>query len=166
MTEYRFVESGMEFIFDESDCFHIERSETYREMSGGVKVCEAVVWNRNRILFIEAKSSFPKPGSQENFQQNLSVVCEKFLHSVLLYAGLAVGRPYSRASTLPVNLSVKALKTSPMIFYLIINGFKEEWIVNIHDAVNKKCAALKKVFKIDYITVINDRTARKYGLIL
>ena len=58
-----FEESGMTFgPFSEAQVFRVEKSNSYKELGGSVKTVEFFLRkNKDKLLFIEAKSSSPKP---------------------------------------------------------------------------------------------------------
>jgi hypothetical protein len=68
-------ESGMHFIADNS--FHIERSPLYTQIINDVKTVEFIRIKDNNLLFVEAKTTFPKPampsnGSKNRFESEIS----------------------------------------------------------------------------------------------
>ena len=95
------VESGMSFVAD--NVFHIEESPLYKRLGKKVKSVEFVRSKGNKLLFVEAKSSFPNPNSltpnpnkgnkigSELFRDEIFDLCEKFIHSLNLYSSVEVG---------------------------------------------------------------------------
>jgi hypothetical protein len=53
------VESGMQFASD--NVFHIEKSPQYAAFGGSVRTVEFIRAMDDKLLFVEAKSSFPNP---------------------------------------------------------------------------------------------------------
>lgn len=92
MSALRFAESRMVFSWDEADCLRIEKSETYTHLGSGVKICEFVANDSGVILFVEAKSSFSSPANPGDFAANIEEICDKFRDSLLLFAGMLLGR--------------------------------------------------------------------------
>ena len=54
-------ESDMRFgYFEEMNLFHIENSQLYEKMGSGIKTVEFILrYNKNSIIFLEAKKSCP-----------------------------------------------------------------------------------------------------------
>jgi hypothetical protein len=159
-------ESGMTFSFNENDLFHIEKCATFSAMSQGVKIVEFIVNQSERLVFIEAKKSSPKPDKDNvDFDIFITEIYEKFQNSLLLYIGLMLSRPFSTQSIIPKNHSINQLKHAKIQFYLIINGHKDEWLPPIDEALNLRLKAVKKCFAISSIKVLNDKMALNYNLI-
>jgi len=165
MSNITFTESGMIFRFPAKDCFHIEKSSTYLSISSYVKICECIVRKNNSIIFIEAKSSFARKQSKDDFKKNVKDICDKFYNSILLYAGLLIGRPYNDYSTIPENLQIPNIREKKIKIYLIISNFEIGWVKEIDEVINQELTSLKRVFCISDIKVINDSMASKHGLI-
>ena len=74
------TESGMNFVAD--NAFHIEKSYIYAGLGVGVKSVEFVRMIGNSLIFVEAKTSFPKPDGtpstddKERFRNSISDICE------------------------------------------------------------------------------------------
>jgi hypothetical protein len=85
----RIEESGLLFReFDDSDVFEIEKSVLYRALhEGGVKTVEFwLIYDENKLLLVEAKSSSPNPENSEGFELYIAETAEKFVHSISLFA--------------------------------------------------------------------------------
>ncbi len=161
----RFEDSDMVFSFRDEDCFRIERTQLYREVGTGVKICEAVVRIKNAVVFIEAKRSFPHPDKPGDVKKAATAAYEKFLNSILLYLGLQIGRPYKNPF-IPANLMVSNFKAPPRIrcFYIIKN-FNREWLQPATEAIQSKLSHVQKTLLIDSIVAINEDMARERGII-
>jgi hypothetical protein len=165
MSTLSFSESKMLFVWDENDCFRIEKSEAVLGLGDGIKICEFVANWSGTIIFVEAKSSFPHPDSTGDFQGLIQNIYEKFLNSLLIYAGILVGRPYANAATLPSRLSLESIRGARFRFHLVIRGHRDEWLVGVDEALNQKFVAIVPAFAIDSIKAINEKTALAHGLI-
>ena len=166
MPDITFSESGMTFCYPDTDLFRIEESPTYESLGRKVKICEAIVAKSGKVILIEAKSSFSKPGNKEDFRKNIEDIYEKFLYSLLLYTGILIDRPYTKKTTISHKLSISAIKGSEIHCRLIIKGFKPEWLSPVNEAIQLRCHLLRRVFSIDSVLVIDDSRARKKGLIV
>jgi len=165
MSLVEFTESEMEFSYPEKDCYRIEHSRTYSALGSGVKICECVVRKDDRILFVEAKSSFAYAKEEGRFQKELADIQEKFMNTVQVYIGLLVDRPYSHSDTLPPGLMGDSVRKAPMKCYLIIRRYDGDALQSVDDALNQKLAAFRKTLAIEDIKVISAEKAQKHGLI-
>ena len=88
------TESGMEFITD--NVFRIEKSQVLIEAGQGIKSVEFVRMINERLMFLEAKTTFPNPemDATNRFDEEVNDVCEKFTHSVTLYSSVVLGVNY------------------------------------------------------------------------
>ena len=80
-------ESGMKFgPFEYSHIFQIEKSKLYKNLHN-VRTVEFILENNNKLQFIEAKSSSPKPVPDNlvRFEEFIDEISQKFLHSLNLY---------------------------------------------------------------------------------
>ena len=79
--------------YDESDIFRVEQSKVYKSLGANVRVVEFVLRHKNNeFILIEAKSSSPKPGSQDDFDVFIDEITDKFIHTIDLYFSLIIKR--------------------------------------------------------------------------
>mgnify|MGYP005840200619 CR=1 FL=1 len=160
-----FVESEMRFQFCEDKSFYIEKSHVYdkRLKGNGVSSVECITLFRNKVVFIEAKSSAPNPEtSNERFADFIHHVVKKFKDSLSLcesmHSGLWPDRGMGKelAQTLYSNPEIQ--------FILIIRNHKEKWSVQMQDALRKEMNSLLKIWKAELL-VINGEQALKLNLV-
>ena len=87
-------ESDMDFIAD--NAYHIESSKTYKSLGEGVKSVEFVRVVDNKLMLVEAKTTFPNPNNPtvdepNRFQDEVEDICDKFIHSLNLFLSIEVG---------------------------------------------------------------------------
>jgi hypothetical protein len=167
------IESGMAFIAD--NMFHIEKSTTYTRLGDSVKSVEFVRAKENRLLFIEAKSSFPNPGNlmpnpfkrhktgSELFQEEILDICDKFTHSLNLYAAIDVG---VMESNFPADFT--SADNVSLVFVLVIKGLEKTWCDEIQKALTlqiRDAVCMSKIWRPE-IAVMNDVTAIKRGILV
>ena len=165
--------SGMDFVDD--NAFHIETSSMYTQLGESIKSVEFVRSIGNKLLFIEAKSSFPNPNNptpntnegnktgSELFREEIENICDKFTHSLNLYSAICVG---VTESGLPSEYK-QADKVS-LVFVLVINGFEKTWCSSVEVALEnklRKSICIKKIWK-PKVHVINHETAFTRNLIV
>ncbi|MDR2706703.1 MAG: hypothetical protein LBC02_13060 [Planctomycetaceae bacterium] len=164
-------ESGMSFVSD--NVFHIEKSPQYAELGNRVKTVEFVRTKGEKLLFVEAKSSFPKPYNmasnqakgnktgEELFHKEVVDICDKFIHSLNLYSAINVGVTKDGFPS-----DYKPADKVTLMFILVINGFKMSWCVEIEKALNQRIResiCMSKIWKPEVI-VINNETAAKNNI--
>lgn len=156
------TESGMSFIAE--NVFHIEKSNVYAKLKDSIKTVEFISAKDDKLLFMEAKSSFPNPNNAESsakFQSAINDICDKFIHSLNLYASIAIGvngqLPHDFKPAIKVSLN----------FILIFNNFEQKWCIPIKKALtnqlrNSECIA--KIWK-PTVFVMNYEMASKRNFI-
>jgi len=173
MSETIRIESDMKFVAD--NIFDIEE---YMASGGydGVKSVEFVRSIGDKLLFVEAKSSFPNPdnpkpnldkgdktGSQR-FDEEITKICDKFIHSLNLYSAVGIGvieggfpPEYKPAD----NVSLQ--------FILVIRDHENSWCINIERAltnrIRESSICMSKIWKPEVI-VMNDKIATKHKIIV
>lgn len=153
------VESGMTFTFQDADCFRMEKDPVITS-NDCVKTCEFVgrVTRKGTdlYLFVEAKSSAPKEklcdrnkllydGASVSDSWKISTdfdcfvddICTKFEDSYSVYrAMLAEYHGADAKSRIPAGC--RGAEAANINFMLIINGFKDEWLPPLNDAIKKR----------------------------
>lgn len=159
-------ESGMVFgPYSTDSCLHIEKAQTYQRIVQGVKTVEFLLYKTmpNRILVVEAKSSSPRPGS-DNFNKYIDDIRNKFLNGLSLFIAMRIGRHPD--ADLPINMAKTDISKVNFVFVLVINGHREDWLQPLADALNKSLHAAIKIWAAHpRVAVLNDQYARKMGLI-
>jgi hypothetical protein len=163
----------MDFIADNT--FHIEASETYTKLGVGLKSVEFVRAKDGKLLFVEAKSSFPDPNNQapnpnksdktgaELFCEAVADICDKFTHSLNLYSAIAIAATEDRFPSdyhPPDKVS--------LVFVLVINGFEKARCSRIRKALANRISqsiCMAKIWKPE-ICVINDISAASRSIIV
>jgi hypothetical protein len=159
------TESGMDFIACNS--FHIEHSPLYTDelSSNGIRTVEFIRAKGNDLILVEAKKTFPRPDDDPNaeergrFETALNEVCEKFVHSLNLYASVKVG---VRETQLPEDFLPPNKIT--LIFVLVVENHKLEWCRNIKTALDKVLPSYLRMIWKPTVYVINHNTAIEYKL--
>lgn len=165
MTMESIIESGMTFgPFAKDDCFCIEKSNVYGNIKGGVKISEFLLLKNGKILVIEAKSGAPHPGNKTSFDDFINEIREKFINSMSLYLAMRL----KRHSDGELSDTYKKLDLAEItfLFILVINGFEDEWLIPIKDALARALFSTSKTWalQIPSVIVCNEALARKYKL--
>jgi hypothetical protein len=157
------TESGMDFVADNT--FHIEKSSLYIQIGSGVRSVEFVRAKGDKLLFVEAKSSFANPNNPDannyaKFQSAVEEICEKFLHSLNMYASVKVG-----TAKVPFPDCFQPPATVKLTFVLVVKEHEHEWCTQISESLQEALPIyLKKIWR-PAVYVINQETAKKWHLI-
>lgn len=173
MSPITIRESGLEFgPFDDTRCFHVERSALYAGLGEGVKMVEFILVKPGRggvtnLLCVEAKSSAPRRETQPRFDTYFEEIRDKMLNALLLFLGMREGRHGPVAQVLPQELAQLDASTMGVRFVLVIAGAQDAWLPPLQDKMRHVLRSTVRVFKIDpaSVAVLNERGARARGLI-
>jgi lysyl-tRNA synthetase class I len=161
----RVLESGMVFEFAEDKIFQLEGSELHRSVGDGIKTVEFVAClQKNKLLFVEAKSSSPKPekDNQVNFDKYISEIADKFIHSFDLYLSAMLERHQPHRIT--GHVSEQDHGQEQYQFVLVINGHQTEWLQPIKEALEKKIMFHRKIWRSD-VVLMNEVVAQTHKLV-
>ena len=157
------TESGMNFVA--TNAFHIEESDLYKSLSEGIRSVEFLRVKNEKLLFIEAKKSFPNPNNPDasnikNFQLELDEVCEKFIHSLNLFSSIKLGvsdNIFENNFILPEKVTLE--------FVLVIKNHELKWCKQVHSKLMTNMPKyIIKIWKPN-VYVINYENAKKWRLI-
>ena len=164
MNKYTITESNMDFIADTCDTYHIEKSQAYLGIGNSIKTVEFIRRKNNNLLFVEAKTTLANPNNSANtaelFNNEISDICEKFIHSLGLLSAIKVG---IISEILPLYLNY--IGNVSLKFILVIRNHKTEWCRPIKQAIGQILPVhISKICRPE-IFVINQATAQKYNII-
>jgi hypothetical protein len=119
----------------------------------------------DKLLFVEARSSFANPnnidaGNYAKFQSEVEKICEKFLHSLNMYASVEVG-----AAKVLFPDRFQPPTTVKLTFVLVVKDHEHGWCTPISESLVEALPIyLKKIWR-PAVYVINQETAKKWHLI-
>ena len=165
--------SGMKFIDD--NAFHIENSPTYTRLKEekSIKSVELILSKGNKLLFIEAKSSFPNPNNpmpnpdkgyktgSELFREEIKNICDKFIHPLNLYSAIKIG---VAEGEFPQEYNPS--KKVSLVFVLVIRCFERPWCSYIERALKNRIfesICIEKIWKPE-VHVLNHEAAIQRNL--
>lgn len=159
-------ESGMRFVCPEDISFEIEKYTQVARVHH-VRSVEFLLKRNGAVLFIEAKSSTPGADG-ERFQEYISEITEKFIHSFGMYIAILLGRREASGKwKLPYSLKHIDPSAIQCKFVLVVNGASAESLLNIEDALRASMYSVQQIAKFDsHPVAINEEKARQKGLIL
>ena len=155
----------MVFEFAEDKVFQLEGTELHHSVGEGIKTVEFVTClKENELIFIEAKSSSPRPirDNRVRFDEFISEIADKFIHSFDLYlsALLERHRPY----TITNRFAEQDHSKEQYKFILVINGHQIDWLPPLQAALEKKILFHQKIWK-SKVVLMNEKMARQYNLV-
>lgn len=153
----------MTFAFPKEDIYRIEKSALLSKVH--LKATECVVSKNGKLVFVEAKCSTPRPQSEEQFEQFMNDIADKFVHSILFYNAVMLRH---QEELLPANIRNVDLHTAQYSFVLIVHGHKIEWLPPLMDELKSKMSDMLRLWNISDTTVkvINDQMALDGKLIV
>lgn len=158
--------------FDEEALFHIEDSKIYKDLGSGIKTVEFILkYDRNSILFLEAKKSCPNAANryeseekEQKFEEYYSSITEKFVASLQIYLA-AIMEKYSDTSEVGAELrSVDSMKEIQLKFILVVKNAKDViWLTGPSAELKARLLQVRKIWGVD-VVVLNEELAREYKL--
>lgn len=161
------LESGMEFgCYRPEQVLKIENSQMHKQAGACVKSVEFVLLReKNKIFFIEAKSSSPKETtSWKRYQEFLDEITEKFIHSFDMLCAWYLGR-LDDGGQAGAELKKATYSKADFVFVLVIRGHKPDWLLPLQEELNQKLRYHKSIWKSSVI-VMNDTIAKECHLIV
>ncbi|HEY8909467.1 MAG TPA: hypothetical protein VIM51_04185 [Desulfosporosinus sp.] len=163
-------ESGMTFgPFSEEQIFYVEKSDIYNKLQNGLPIAEFLLIqpDKNLLLVVEAKSSSPNPSnmkSQLQFDEFITEISRKLLNAFALGLTLCLGRHVDNIDELSNSFQEIDYASVTILFLLVINGHKDEWLAPVNEALQRELKDVSKIWPLKVIT-INEKAAKKYNLI-
>jgi hypothetical protein len=157
-------ESGMDFVTDNT--FHIEKSPQYALINDNIKSVEFVRVKDNKLLFVEAKTTFANPqnpvsGNRQKFENEIAEICEKFIHSLNLYSSIDVGITADKFPTgyTPADKVV-------LVFVLVVKNHKLEWCAPIKTGLLEKLPLyIKKIWKPAVVVMNSEKAVEEHIIV-
>jgi len=172
MEGYETIESGMTFgTYDKDDIFRIEESQLYRNgFVNDLRTVEFVVWHREKLVFLEAKSSTPNyqnidksKEKTEKYHEFINSIAKKFEDSMNLYFSLITGRQ-SNSEVSEKLLKLDYSKINIVLVVVIKNAFKDS-LLHYRDKLNMQLRTKMKIWNVKNIFLIDEETARQKGFV-
>ena len=157
-----FTESEMDFISD--NAFYIEKSKLYTDIGKGIRSVEFVRVMDSKLLFVEARQTFPNPenteeGNLDKYNAQIEEICEKFIHSLSLLSSVKVGVARNRFTD-DFSLNGKL----SLVFVFVIKNHQTKWCRRIRKKFIDTLPEYLVTIWEPVVYVINHNTAVKHGL--
>ena len=151
--------------FKEADCFHIEKTDLSKRLSGrGVKSVEFVLSQPmdKRLLFVEAKITLPAANNIVRFEEEIIDISQKFMDSLSLTCGIWFGKHNSEVIA-PDNRELFFSYGTQIVFILVIKSRIGD-LPHIEDMIKKQLLRERMLWGFD-VLALNEEDARKVNLI-
>ena len=143
--------------FEEEAVFHIEKSRLYRHVNrgeGNVPTAEFLLLHgldasstasstASSLWIVEAKSSAPQPGNEEDFKKFIQEINAKLAGSFSLTMAALSGRHPSH-NDLPQSFLKQAYASISIQLILVLREHKKEWLEPVSDALQKNIQKLRQ----------------------
>ena len=155
-----FEESGMTFSFEEDKMYRIEKSGLLADVQ--LKATECVVSISDKLVFVEAKTSAPRPQSKEDFDVYIQDITDKFADSVKFLNAVMLRHQEEK---LPKQIADKNLKEVKYSFVLIIKKHELAWLPPVSDALKSSMRNVLNLWNVPDVSlkVMNERMAMDAG---
>jgi hypothetical protein len=151
--------SDMDFIPEST--YAIEESRAFASVGNNVRTVEFVRMKDDKLLFVEARKTIANPdNSPEPYKREVYEICEKFIHSLNLFAAVEIG---IIEDTVPE--AFHSCNIVSLMFVLVVRNHKPKWCRPIKRELEQQLPAyLKKIWR-PTVYVINYETAKKLELV-
>lgn len=158
--------------FDETDLFHIEDSEIYKDLGSEIKTVEFILkYDENSIVFLEAKKSCPNASNryeseekEQKFEEYYASITEKFIASLQIYLAAILDK-FQNSGEVGDNLkTVSSMKNIQLKFILVVKNAEDiTWLAGPMAELKARLLQIRKVWGVE-IAVLNEELAGKYKL--
>ena len=158
--------------FDETDLFHIENSQIYKDLGSGIKTVEFILkYDENSIVFLEAKKSCPNAANryeseekEQKFEEYYSSVTEKFMASLQIYLAAILDKFQNTEEIGDKLRTVDSMKDIQLKFILVVKNAKDiSWLAGPLAELRARLLQIRKIWGVD-IVVLNEELAGEYKL--
>ena len=159
------IESNMMFSFEKKYYYSIEGDDFYHKITSKyqAKICDFIIYKKNKILFIEAKSSAPK--NRKDLDEFAEDIYQKFWDSLLIFIAIQNDRKNTISKNIGAILKQVSLKNDIQLILIINNkAFKKANIIHLKEVLSKKMRKLIYLFSVELI-VLNSEQAKSRELI-
>ncbi len=165
-------ESGMKLgEYQKNNVFHIEKCNQYTEKIRqlGIKTCEIVLLQKEKLCFVEAKTTCPNQLTAESTEEKrdkynkyIQDIVDKMRHSLNLYANILMER-YSQEG---LSEQMRNVKEREIYLVLIVKNAESAWLDPFRDKFRKELSKEMIIWNISEFFVLNEEQARKKHFIL
>jgi len=153
--------------FNEANCFHIESSYFYKNLScKNVKTVEFLLLRpeNNTLNFIEAKKTLSNVNNSSDIAKNIKDIAHKFIDSFQLSNAIWFGK-HKHTNDLPANYDNFFVKDRVFNFVLVIKERHSNDLRFIKEMIKKEIKKDIIIWKFE-VYVLNEFMAKKRKLII
>ena len=159
--------------FEETDLFHIEDSQIYKDIGSGIKTVEFILkYDENSIVFLEAKKSCPNVANryeskkkEQKFEEYYSSITEKFIASLQIYLATILDKFQNTEEVGDKLKTVSSMKNIQLKFILVVKNAEDiTWLAGPLAELKARLLQIRKIWDVK-IVVLNKELAREYKLI-
>ena len=136
----RIIEEGLTFgDYHDADCFHIEKTNIYKRLSGkGIKSVEFLLYRpeENKLLLVEGKSTLPAQNNKIAFDEEISEISRKFMDSLQLACGIWFGG-HNQKIAMPKNC-MDFFRYGVQIVFILVIKYRKGDLLHIADSIKKQ----------------------------
>ena len=159
--------------FEETDLFHIEDSQIYKDIGSGIKTVEFILkYDENSIVFLEAKKSCPNVANryeskkkEHKFEEYYSSITEKFIASLQIYLATILDKFQNTEEVGDKLKTVSSMKNIQLKFILVVKNAEDiTWLAGPLAELKARLLQIRKIWGVE-IAVLNEELAGEYKLI-
>lgn len=159
--------------FEETDLFHIEDSQIYKDIGSGIKTVEFILkYDENSIVFLEAKKSCPNVANryeskkkEQKFEEYYSSIAEKFIASLQIYLAAILDKFQNTEEVGDKLKTVNSMKNIQLKFILVVKNAEDiTWLAGPLAELKARLLQIRKIWGVE-IAVLNEELAGEYKLI-
>ena len=168
MGLFRKEESEMVFgSYQMEDVFPIEDSKLYDKLKKyGIKTVEFILFQKDKLMFIEAKKTTPNYNSDNNLEKYndyISEISQKFCDSIDIYMSTYIGRQID--SEFSQKMKLANISDFEIRLLVVIKNAYEDSLCHYTDKLRIVLNRKMKKWSNCQLFVISEEQARKKGLI-
>ena len=158
--------------FEETDLFHIEDSQIYKDIGSGIKTVEFILkYDENSIVFLEAKKSCPNVANryeskkkEQKFEEYYSSITEKFIASLQIYLAAILDKFQNSEEVGDRLRTVNSMKDIQLKFILVVKNAEDiTWLAGPLAELKARLLQIRKIWGVE-IAVLNEELAGEYKL--
>lgn len=158
-----------EFESDEFFCIEKCRQYTNNLSHNGVKIAEFILHRKNKLIFLEAKTTCPNAAVRDKhhsnrFKEYTDEIVEKLQNALDLYANIYLTQ--CADDDIPTKFTANNFfkNDTEKVFVLVVKSAETKWLIPYQEELNKVLQTKMKIWKIKHLLVINEEQAIRKNL--
>lgn len=166
----------MEFgVFQRENIFRIEDSKLQHSFGEGIKTVEFVLlMNKDKLLFVEAKTSCPNPENRYEskektvkFEEYFSDITDKFLDSLQMMLNVFLEKRNKYLDGIGLHITDKSIYPALKFrFVLVVKNARDiTWLAGPKEELEARLLRWRKLWNVE-VVVLNEELAVRYGIMM